>query len=72
MFIDSWEQNVELFAQLAELYEKARLEDLDQEKGCYSHGLAVEEGLRALGLVMEERVWMRHALEGTRMRMLVV
>lgn len=48
-FVEEFEKHLELFKQLTRVYESARLEDLDRSKGCYSHGIAVEEGLKMIG-----------------------
>lgn len=48
-FIEQFEQHVEMFEQLAVIFEHAEEENLAKGKGCYNHALAVDEGMRALG-----------------------
>ena len=48
-FVEQFEKHVELFEQLAVIYEHAEEENLAKEKGCYNHAIAVEEGMKALG-----------------------
>lgn len=48
-FVEVFEAHVGLLKQLADVYEFARLEDLNLSKGAFGHGLAVEEGLKAVG-----------------------
>lgn len=44
-FIEQFAQHQELFKQLAVIYESAKVQDLSRDKGYYSHGFAVEQGL---------------------------
>lgn len=55
-FVEQFEKHIQLLKQLATIYKRAEIEDLDSGKGAFSFGIAVEEGLRAVEAKQSEGV----------------